>query len=295
MNRQEALIPSYSERLDERSVAIFLFHGVIRTQTHAVRNYTRKHLTLERFRHILEDLLSHGTPISLPQLVDIWRNQSAPPPRAFVITFDDGFENNFSVAARALETLGIPATFYVTSGFIDDNTPSWTDDIEEAVEKSEAFRSPEEKKEFLNAIRLRVKADRDIDPYQVAKDIRLQLDSPPFVPDPQLDQKMSWSQVAELSQNRLFTVGGHGHTHRILSFLSPVELEGEITLSLARLRSATGGHIAHYSYPEGLSHCYSESVIHALRRHGIICAPTAEDGVNQVGDDLFRLKRIMVT
>ena len=34
------------------------------------------------------------------------------PKRSFVITFDDGFENNYSVAAPMLDDLNIPATFY---------------------------------------------------------------------------------------------------------------------------------------------------------------------------------------
>jgi hypothetical protein len=52
--------------------------------------------------------------------------------------------------------------------------------------------------------------------------------------------------------------------------------------------------IEHYSYPEGLANCYSDRVIDLLRRQGIVCAPSAEHGVNRVGDDLFHLKRIMV-
>ena len=106
---------------------------------------------------------------------------------------------------------------------------------------------------------------------------------------------MSWAQVRELSQNSLFTIGGHSHTHRILEYLDQTALKNEIALSLEILRKNLDTEIEHYSYPEGLEHCYSDRVIAALRDHGIICAPSAEHGLNHPGADLFRLKRIMVT
>ena len=115
------------------------------------------------------------------------------------------------------------------------------------------------------------------------------------IPDPVLDQKMNWDQIRELQRDELFTVGGHGATHRILSFLNATDLEQEIHTSLDRLRSEINQEPVHYSYPEGLEHCYSDDVIKTLKKYGIVCSPSAEDGVNRVGDDLFRLKRILVT
>jgi len=299
---------TYAPHLSDGSFAIFLFHGVIREQIHPVRNYTRKHLPLARFKSVLQELRAAGAPVSIPDIVDASRGRRTLPPRAFAVTFDDGFENNFSVAAPALREAGVPATFYVTSGFVDHNSASWIDDIEEAVEKTDSvtlklpfplprdsFRRPEEKRDLLEAIRKHVKGDPRIDPYSTAREIRRQLGAGSFVPDPGLDQKLSWDQVRELSRDPLFTFGGHGHTHRILSYLDPGRLEEEVTLSMDLLRRATGSAVLHYSYPEGLAHCYSEAVIACLKGRGIVCAPTAEHGVNRVGDDLFHLKRILVT
>ena len=142
---------------------------------------------------------------------------------------------------------------------------------------------------------MRVKSDSAIDPYEFAYDIWHQLGVKTIEPDPDLDQKMSWAQVQELSRDKLFTVGGHGHTHRILEYLEQSELEREISVSLEQLRAHLNVSIEHYSYPEGLASCYSDRVINLLRRHGIVSSPSAEHGTNRVGDDLFHLKRIMVT
>lgn len=44
-----------------------------------------------------------------------------------VITFDDGYLDNFTTAAPILRELGLPATFYVATGFIGSNHRPWWD------------------------------------------------------------------------------------------------------------------------------------------------------------------------
>lgn len=287
-------------------VAIFLLHGVVPRHRHGVRNYTRKHIDLERFRGFLEDLAAQGEPVAMPRLVEAHEKGATLPDRAFAITFDDGFANNAAVAAPVLERMGIPATFYVTTGFVDANEASWIDRIEYAFEQSgpltldlprigpRTCATPGEKVALLDEIRRVVKRDAAIDPYAFADEVWRQAGVKAMRPDPDLDQKMTWAQVRALAHHRLFTVGGHGHTHRILEHLAPPALEEEVATSLRLLRRHARPDIEHYSYPEGLAHCYSDRVIGVLRRHGVACSPTAEDGTNASGTDLFRLKRIMV-
>lgn len=297
----------WTDALGPGTVAIYLFHGVIPQHRHVVRNYTGKHMVLDRFREIMGSLVAHGTPVSMADVVAATRARSALPDRAFAVTFDDGFMNNYSIAAPVLAELGVPTTFYVTGGFVDANGWSWTDMIEWAVERTPdvslasttpgfpgVHRTPEEKRKLLDEIRSVVKGDRSVDPYAFATEVCRTLGATTLEPDPDLDQKMTWAEVRTLARHPLFTVGGHGHTHRILAYLDRAELEQEVRVSLDRLRAQVESPIEHYSYPEGLAHCYSDGVIETLRRHGIVCCPTAEDGVNRIGDDLFRLKRIMV-
>jgi peptidoglycan/xylan/chitin deacetylase (PgdA/CDA1 family) len=296
----------YSSFLARDTFAVFLFHGVVRSNRRTVRNYTKKHLLMERFQEILDSLAAAGVAISMPQIAVAAEAGKPLPPRAFAITFDDGFANNYSLAAPLLEKMDMPAAFYVTTGFVDANGSSWIDRIEYAVELvpgvhlrtpavlSGSYSSASEKRDLLDRIRRLVKCNRDIDPYAFAAEFCDQLGVQTMDPDPELDQKLNWDQVRELHSNELFTVGGHGHTHRILEYLPRSELEGEIALSIETLERRLGTKVEHYSYPEGLAYCYSDRVIEVLRRHGIRCSPSAEHGINRHGEDLFRLKRIMV-
>ena len=50
---------------------------------------------------------------------------------------------------------------------------------------------------------------------------------------------------------------------------------------------------AHFAYPEGQKDHYNAAVIAALKSNGIVCSPSAIDGINTGEEDLFNLKRIM--
>jgi peptidoglycan/xylan/chitin deacetylase (PgdA/CDA1 family) len=288
-------------------LTIFLFHGVIERQQHQVRNYTRKHLPAAEFQAMLEGLGHAGHAMSMDEVASACRNGEPFPKGAFAITFDDGFENNLTVARPILSRLGIPATVYVTSRFIDENGMSWIDRIEYAMERVSAgslkfawsanaapFTTAAEKIAILGDIRTHVKSTPDFDVDAFVSDVFRQLDLEEVRSSgEQLDQKMTWDQVKDWCADG-FLVGGHSHTHAILSFLSPSQLEREIDVSLKMLSEKAGIATPHYSYPEGLAHCYSEDVIQMLKGRGITCCPTAIDGINQPGADPFHLRRVMV-
>ncbi|MBT5771995.1 MAG: polysaccharide deacetylase family protein [Flavobacteriaceae bacterium] len=105
---------------------------------------------------------------------------------------------------------------------------------------------------------------------------------------------MSWNQVKLANQSKLLTIGGHSHTHVILSFLNQKELKHELDVSINMLHDKAGVSPTHYSYPEGLANCYNKEVINELKTRGVKCCPTAIFGVNNEKTSSFELKRIMI-
>jgi peptidoglycan/xylan/chitin deacetylase (PgdA/CDA1 family) len=295
------------DKLSDQNLVIYLFHGVVEESNYSVRNYTRKHLVKSFFAKFIKELKACGHPMSMAEVAEHHQARKPYPPKSFAITFDDGFENNYSVAAPILKELNVPATFYITTGFIEKNGMSWIDRIEYCLENTSAgelkfswdnkaypFRTPAEKIRILRYLRNHVKNDSSIQVDDLVSQIFDQCKLPEVQSnqDP-LDLKMNWQQVRELSEDSCFIVGGHSHRHAILSFLEPEELKSEIGTSLDLLKN-NGVKTQHYSYPEGMRHCYSEQVIQVLKEYGIVCCPTAEEGVNQPSDDLFHLKRVNV-
>jgi peptidoglycan/xylan/chitin deacetylase (PgdA/CDA1 family) len=300
---------SYRRHLSPDRLAIFLLHGVVEGGSWKVRNYNRKHLEADYFRAFLNDLLAIGRPLSMDDVIRHHEEKRPYPSNSFAITFDDGFWNNLSVAAPILSEAGVPATFYVTSGFVEHNGMSWIDRIEECIEsvwpdsvklpwKPEADRisKPADGIRVLDEVRRKVKSDPTVDVEGLIADIARQCGrKAPESSDSALDRKLTWSEVRKLADSPEFIVAGHSHRHGILSFLSQEELDGEIDTSLRLMRDRAGLRPRHYSYPEGLAHCFDDRVIRALKDRGIACCPTAMPGSNAPEDDLFRLRRILVT
>ena len=79
-----------------------------------------------------------------------------------------------------------------------------------------------------------------------------------------------------------------------MSFLSNQEIDFEIDVSLRKIENTLGKPTRHFSYPEGLEHCYNKDIIEKLKERGIVCSPSAMDGINTMNDDLFNLKRVSV-
>lgn len=76
-----------------------------------------------RFEGVLSMLKDHYTVISASELVDRIRARRDFSGREVVITFDDGYLDNYTVAAPLLERFGFPAVFFLTAGYIGTDKP----------------------------------------------------------------------------------------------------------------------------------------------------------------------------
>lgn len=76
--------------------------------------------TSKQFREDLEFLLRHYRPLALDDLLRAVHDGTAPPARSCLLTFDDGFACMHKVAAPILERMGVPAVFFLITGFMDN-------------------------------------------------------------------------------------------------------------------------------------------------------------------------------
>jgi peptidoglycan/xylan/chitin deacetylase (PgdA/CDA1 family) len=295
--------------LNKDGIVIFLFHGVIEKQTYTVRNYTGKHIKSNNFEKYMSILATNGNPMTMNQVLHHLESGQNFLPGSFAITFDDGFENNISIARPILEKYKVPAMIYLTTDFIDNDQMSWIDGIEYAVQHTKkqqiriaqtnkiySLKESDEKIEFLISVRQFVKNSITCNPTQFSKQVCMDLGfSEKLSSDDPLDKKLTWDQIKLINRNDwLISFGGHSHTHPILSYLSHEDLCFELDTSLALLKLKADVNPIHYSYPEGLAHCYSKIVIDELKIRGVRCCPTAISGVNSLKTNPFELFRIMV-
>lgn len=81
---------------------------------------------VDEFRRYLDFFQRRFTVVSLSEMLDRTADGRGPGGR-LAITFDDGYLDNFSVAAPELEARGMPACFFVAAGFVGTRTQPWWD------------------------------------------------------------------------------------------------------------------------------------------------------------------------
>ena len=298
----------YSSYLKKDEIAIFLLHGVIYNNNYRIRNYNRKHLEKNYFENIIIDLKNNGSPVSINDYLE-YRKGKTIAEKPFILTFDDGFENNYSIAAPLLKKHKIPALFYLTTKFIDENSLSWIDKIELCIEnyKPKKMQMPwkkipyklcdiKEEKKFLNDVRYIIKTSYKYNSEKIVQSVYSQCNATIINhSNADLDKKMNWQQVKEISDNNLFTIGAHTHTHQILSHLDSKNMRYEIENSINILKKKCNFKcIKHFSYPEGFNGSFNDKTINILKQNKIECSPTTVIGLNDINTDLFKLKRINI-
>ena len=298
------------KKSSNNSLSIFLFHGIISKSENkkSVTNYNRKHINIKDFKSFLKNVLKYGENLSMNKIFEDIKAKKKIKTRSFAITFDDGFENNISVAAPILFDLGVAFTIYLTTKFVDKNEMSWIDKIDYAVDttKKKSIVIFELNKKFkiitkkdkiflLEKLRKFLKKEKKIDPYSFANKLCNQLGVKKFPINSQIYKKMNWNQIRKISRNKLCIIGGHTHTHRILSYLNNKDLSFEIKKSVKLIKKNVSIKPLHYSYPEGFKRSFSTKVINMLKRNDIKCCPTAIEGINMGKLNPFLLKRISIT
>ena len=118
----KAKIPQLLHKMAYRNeLSIIMYHGIIKSPL-AVSDWC--FVNENSFRMQIEYLKSHFDVISLAEAVGRIREGGINHPTA-VITFDDGYQNNFDVAFPILYKEEMPATIFLTTGLIDTNDTVW--------------------------------------------------------------------------------------------------------------------------------------------------------------------------
>lgn len=292
----------------EGELTILLYHGVSNTRSKGIENYCKKHILQEEFASQMDFIRKNCNAISVDEFLFARENDEPLPSKSVIISFDDGFRNNYTVAAPILAEKNIPAVFYITSGIVNTDIMFWVDVLEDCINLSDKgsisiqleqktdfpITSGKEKIIALERIKSYCKVADVLEKDRIIAEVQETTGITASVKHTPNYEKISWNELRQMHANNLFTIGGHSLYHNILSFLDDTALEKELRASLDLLEINLKSPITHYSYPEGLRHHYNERTIELLKGYGIICSPSAIPGLNAPDADLFQLRRIMV-
>jgi peptidoglycan/xylan/chitin deacetylase (PgdA/CDA1 family) len=168
-------------------------------------------LSIAAFAEQLQELKRRGPLLSLAAAREAALGDQ--PVQGSVLTFDDGFRETFECAVPLLQSLGIPAHFYLP-----------TSNVEHGWIATSAGRAP----------------------------------------------AVTPAEISSLARDPLFSFGSHGHTHRVLTRLSEVEVQDELDRSRALVEDWTGAPAEDFAYPKGLWDRASECLVKRMFKSAAI-------------------------
>jgi len=221
------------------------------------------------------------------------------PARALAITFDDGYADNATLAAPLLRSLGLSATFFVTTGVLDGGR-MWNDTVIEALraaapgtlDLSAIGLGVHEIGDAASrrALALRIIAAIKRDPAAVRGERVARIADTVGAPLPD-DLMMSSAQVRSLIALGM-SVGAHTVTHPILSRIDDAAARSEIERGRDDLEQITGGRVELFAYPNGVPEVdYQARHVQMVRRCGFVAAMSTAHGCAGAGADPFQLPR----
>ncbi len=278
---------------------ILMYHGVTRQPQRGLQNREGKHVGYDRFVAQLQFLKRHCEVVPLKTLIEgvlggtIGR-------KAVAITFDDGYENNLTCAAPVLRSMGLPATFFVATGYIDVRRWMWVDKLEFALDQTTKSRLTfsglgevplEDKQWALGTLKRFAKQQPESDHQRFLSQLDEQCGAP--VGEPNGDYRfMSWDQVRQLTVAG-FEVGAHTVNHPILSRVDLAQSEREILGSRDAIRQQIGACSEVFCYPNGKSTDYTPAIMECVSRH--FYAALATNRGSARASERYQLRRIGVS
>jgi peptidoglycan/xylan/chitin deacetylase (PgdA/CDA1 family) len=229
----------------------------------------KKHVTLlqERF-----DL------VNCERLVHLVRQGYTDQRPLAMITFDDGYLDNYTLAFPILKEMGAPATFFLPTAFIGQRRLMWGDEIAWILRHAryEAIRLPDAPEPFslaeaqiersIQGVLRHLKKARK--PFSESVELIRQACGGVSSPD-QNDwpQFLDWAQAREMLAAGM-DIGSHTHVHELLGRLPAGRQREELIISKEILEEKLRSRIVAVAYPVGARSAYSDETCRLAREAG---------------------------
>lgn len=259
------------------------------------------------FRRRLETIVAHRIPLLSLEMGLTCLREGTLPPRATVITIDDGLYSVLSVAAPELKRYGFPATLYATTYYSIKEAPVFV-----LVVQYLFWRSRRERLDLtglpvgdggvadLSNQRERERVMWQLMDYGEAQDgeevrealsreiaKRLDVDYRPI----RESRCLSLLTRSELKELAAFGIDVQLHTHRHrFSQDDPAAARNEIVDNKAVLEPLLGRRLSHFCYPSGV---WEPGMWPVLQSAGVKSATTCVPGLNYADTHPLALRRFL--
>jgi peptidoglycan/xylan/chitin deacetylase (PgdA/CDA1 family) len=256
-------------------------------------------VTADTFDWQMALLRRHCAPVTLADGCALLRDGRLPD-RAVAVTFDDGYADNAAIALPILQRHAIPATFFVSPGFLDGGL-MWNDAIIESVRRSsctsldlrvvggERTMSLGSQDTRGAVAELIIRSLKHLP--QAERGARVSALQQLAGVEAPTDLMMTSEQVRQLAAAGM-DIGAHTMTHPILRTLDDAAARNEIERSRHQLERIIGRRVATFAYPNGRpEEDYTQRDRELVAGLGFELAVSTRPGVATRDSDRFQLPR----
>jgi peptidoglycan/xylan/chitin deacetylase (PgdA/CDA1 family) len=266
----------FARMIRVNAAAILMYHGVCddapmpaHINFHLDRDMFERQMRVLKRRYAIKPLSDVAAALNRGERVE----------KSVVLTFDDGYKNNASLAAPILNRLGMPYTVYVVTAYISSG--KWMPLNEVYWMWSQGKLTSQEMTELRKQLRQSPSAD-------VAKILATGVSPPKSEAAEQSFAMMTWDEVRELARNGA-EIGSHTHSHCNMAVENEAQQGSELLVSNQLIEKYTGTRVRSFAYPYGYT---SEVAFRTVRDADYDCAVSTESGLATQRSDKFRLPRI---
>jgi len=241
--------------------------------------------------------------VTFKELIECEKN-GKPPWNSLIITFDDGYEDNFLYAYKTLSNMNLRAAFFIAVDRISNKNakPFWWDRLYYYLKEIQKQDGEELKKEVDSELldmcvefksnaseffaKMNKKGTDSIERLLDRIEGKYRINNEKLYRE---NTMLNWEQISEMGQHHEF--GSHSCSHRNLLRLGDDERYHEIVESKAIIERSMNGKVRVFSCPAGLMNVEIQRFV---EKGGYEFAVTAaEPGINRM-NNRYHLKRINI-
>ncbi len=235
--------------------------------------------TAEQFESQLRCLKADCDVIRVADMADVLRKGSQR--RCVLITFDDGYLDNYELAFPVLKQVGLSAVIFLVTGFLDERFVAWWDEIAWMVKRTtqrvlslpatwqiESLDvSPDQRDSVCRRL---LRLSKMLSPQELSQfldDLGEATGTGRAPRNATTAPWMTWDMVREMHRGGI-EFGGHTVTHPVLSRCAIDQQRQEIQQSKTRIEAELGTEITTFSYPIGQPWAFSDDTMRLIREAG---------------------------
>jgi len=277
-----------------KMLIILNYHRAIGNNLRQQLHYLHRHYRILHLEKALEELYADQTNNACDRRIPL------------VLTFDDGYRDNYTHAFALARELQIPFTIFLIPCYSEHGSRFWWLEGDYLVKHAQvdnvtiegrlySLKRTEDQESLAQLIDTRLRHSSSVMERETyLESLRTSLNvSPTITREDELYSPLTWAEIYKMEESGLVSFGAHTSHHPVLSYLSdPEEVKCEVQESKEILEQKLNHPVNTFAYPIGKFEHFGEQGLQAVKEAGYKWALTTNEATNTPKTDPYLLNRL---